>query len=113
MSEIFIVLCPEGFSDNKVLSQGVRPGGVVEVSPDTFRQMKQSSPHVEIIDRKLELNPGAIAAMKGDPVVREATPEEEAQETVLSEEVVEWKPIPWYAAQLAKATKEEEDGGEA
>ena len=93
MSDVLIVDCPTGFQDQKILAQGVRPGGTVEVTPDQFRQMKQSNPYVTIVDRRLILNEGALAKIKG--------------------EIEEYKPIGWYAAQLAKEPKEEEDGDEA
>lgn len=92
MSEIIVVLCPAGFSDQKILSQGVRPGGIVEVSPDQFRQMQQSGIHVEAQEHRLELNPGALARMQGT-----------------EENTVEWSPIGWYAAQLARGVEEKEE----
>ena len=86
MSEIYIVECPNGFSDKKILPNvKVQPGGTVEVSPTQYRQMKQSNPWVFIVDRRLKLNPGALSQMKG--------------------EEKDWQPAPHYVGMLNK------DGG--
>ena len=83
MSEILIVECPNGFSDMKILPKvKVKTGGTVEVSPTQYRQMKQSNPWVFIVERKLKLNPGALAQMKG--------------------EAPDWKPAPHYQGMLNK-----------
>lgn len=58
------VVCPNGFNDMRILKEGVPQDGKVIVSEDTYRQMKQSNPHVMMVERKLKLNPGAKKRMK-------------------------------------------------
>ena len=60
----------------------------------------------------------AEAIQDKEVLVREATAEEEAAEAAMSDQVddppvegwdedIDWKPIPWYAAQLAKGEKDD------
>lgn len=63
MSVTVLVDCPNGFSDMKILSQGVQPGGQVEVTETQYKQMKQSNPYVVMVERKLKLNKGAKKRM--------------------------------------------------
>ena len=93
MSVVVTVACPNGFSDMRIIKTVIKAGDSVDVTEAQFKQMKQSNPYVYVEDRKLKLNPGAKEKMKG--------------------EVEEWSPIGWYAAQLAKEPKEEEDATEA
>lgn len=83
MTEIIIAECPNGFSDMTILKVNVNPGGTVEVTPTQFKQMQASNPYVTMSERKLKLNPGKKAEMKG-------------------EEVPEFTPIGWYKGQLNK-----------
>ncbi len=93
MSVIVTVVCPNGFSDMRIIKTVINAGDSVYVTEAQFKQMKQSNPYVYEQDRKLKLNPGAKEKMQ---------PQAE-----------EWAPVGWYAAQLAKEPKEEEDATEA
>jgi hypothetical protein len=75
MSILIEVVCPNGFNDMKILSEGVKPDGKVTVTEAQFKQMKQSNPTVLMVERKLKLNEGAKKRM-----TKKAKPQEEKKD---------------------------------
>lgn len=102
-----IIKCVISFQDGNCKPPEVKKGEVLDVSEDEFHKLSKSGPkHFELIERRF-LEPKVV-------------PEEVAEELVLhtetdgmgpvdeDDEIEEWKPVGWYAAQLAKEPKDEE-----
>lgn len=102
------VLCPSGFSDMNIMKRVLKPGESVVVDPDTYRRMKQSVPSIRMGERKMKLNKGAKKRMQvaADLLEDELKPVDHVRDSP----VADWKPVGWYAAQLARNPKEEKDG---
>lgn len=60
---VCVVECPEGFNDFSIVRDSVPAGGRVEVSDAQFNQMKQSTPTVVLIERRVAIDSAAGKAM--------------------------------------------------
>jgi hypothetical protein len=64
MSDIVCVVeCPEGFNDFSIVKDSVKPGGRIEVTPSQFEQMKQSTPTVVLVDKRIPLDSPAAKVL--------------------------------------------------
>lgn len=108
-----IVKCVINFEDGMIDPPVVARGEILDISEDQFHKLSKSGPnHFELIERKFLVPEGTVIAEipAEEVIVRPATPEEEAEELQFTstDEIEDWKPIPWYAAQLAREPASDE-----
>jgi hypothetical protein len=92
-----IVKCVQNFQDGNLKPSSVKKGEVLDLSEDEYHKFQKSGPeHFELIDRKF-LFP------KKKPEVTEMLDDELVEaDHVLDSPAADWKPVGWYAAQLAR-----------
>ena len=136
--EDHVVQLDEGFYDMTIHQGRMQVGTQLTVTKQKYQRMKGSDPSVQLVRilppdpailkavvesaRKEKREKDAQIAAAKEVVVRDATPEEEAEELELvrleaeaeadyqddekvQEPKADWKPVGWYKAQLSK------DGG--
>jgi hypothetical protein len=68
---VCVVECPEGFNDFSIIKASVKPGEQVEVSESQFGQMKQSSPGVVLVEKRIPLDSEAGKRMQAEAAEKE------------------------------------------
>lgn len=85
---VCVIKCVANFRDGNCRPSEVKKGAILEVTEAEFHKLEKSGPqHFKLLDRKLRLPPPTKS---------------------IPDEIEEWKPIGWYAAQLAKEPAGEE-----
>ena len=109
----YIIKCKINFQDGNCDPAEVDRGEILDVSEHQYSRLLSSGPkHFELIRQDFRVPEGTV-------IERPATPEKEifdtpdygediSQEQYGVENFVEWKPVPWYAAQLARKPASEE-----
>ena len=88
----YIVRCVQSFTDGNCDPKTVKIGAVIDITKAQWLRLKQSGPdNFELLDMRVP-NPYR---------------EEAVQEVVEEPEIEDWKPVPWYAAQLARAATDD------
>ena len=109
-----IVKCVTNFQDGNLDPSEIQKGEVHDWTEDEFHKFSKSHPKAfELIERKFLIPEGKAFSTLVENT--DSTPDPPTDETVEEEppvagwdEGIDWKPMPWYAAQLAREPASEE-----